>query len=867
MVLRCFWVTLAAVAALMWGAVSPTFGAVSWELVGVSGPAATIALAVSPSSSDTMHVGSDMGGPYKSCDGGGSWDAIVGGLMCEDWQHRVTIGGFLVDPYDTDVLYKGGQYLYKSTDAGDNWVKLREEYNVRLGMDTSNPDTLTLYSADYFDWADDDSLFVKSTDAGATWSSLVDGLPEPDTFYVYAIEVDTLTSDVYAATSKGLYRNAGGDSTWVCVSTDSLTARMGYLYKDTGIERFFKIYPLALSRSDSSLTLYVVADSVYISTDAGATWGTTDCTGLPLNLATDSVFDQIAIHPSYPGTLYVSADYGLYKSTDYGDNWSSLLSSHPACYGHWVWGSKPGCLGIQICESDPDVVLAGRLVSWDGGSNWSCAATDTSCGSSYWETKGVSPMCANGIAVNPVDGDTVYFGYADAGFLDSHDQGTCCRYDSTGMALGSGGEDVYDIAIDPDSPNIIYASVWHFFGEDTVKKNKLFKSTDQGGNWTELWNTTNDNTITSIALGTQGTPTTRTIYIGVENVGVYKSTNAGSTWTNVTNDLGQAGLSGSNNRLVTRLIVEPGDDDHVFCSIKMDYTDTSSGRTAPIFGGVWETTDGGSDWDRTATLPSVHDVAMDPDDHDILWAAAQDHVVWNTYPTDDTVYAGGAYRSANGGTSWILKQANPWVSCVSINPECPSIVFAGCRDFKRTSWQKDNTLEDGPVEKDCKMIRTANNGTSWSSVNSGIDHMWFERIVHDPTDEHTLYTATWGGGIYKGSDTYQNCIGGGGGSPPSPRDDNVNLGVYFLNQNIPNPFNPVTQIKFGLPRAGELDISIYNILGQKVIQLVSGRHEAGIYQATWDGTNPNGQPVASGIYFCRMEAGEFKKTRRLVMLK
>jgi hypothetical protein len=88
-----------------------------------------------------------------------------------------------------------------------------------------------------------------------------------------------------------------------------------------------------------------------------------------------------------------------------------------------------------------------------------------------------------------------------------------------------------------------------------------------------------------------------------------------------------------------------------------------------------------------------------------------------------------------------------------------------------------------------------------------------------------------------------------------------------LTGNYPNPFNPATQIAYELPEAGEVRLTIYNVLGQQVRALVQGRQEAGFYRVTWDGRDAAGRPVSSGIYLYRLEAGGFTETRRMLLLK
>ncbi len=91
--------------------------------------------------------------------------------------------------------------------------------------------------------------------------------------------------------------------------------------------------------------------------------------------------------------------------------------------------------------------------------------------------------------------------------------------------------------------------------------------------------------------------------------------------------------------------------------------------------------------------------------------------------------------------------------------------------------------------------------------------------------------------------------------------------VFFLNQNAPNPFRGRTTIAFGLPKAADVSLVIYNAAGQKVRTLVSGHKEAGTYTVTWDGRNDAGQPVAAGAYFYKFQAGEYQSLKKMLLLK
>lgn len=90
---------------------------------------------------------------------------------------------------------------------------------------------------------------------------------------------------------------------------------------------------------------------------------------------------------------------------------------------------------------------------------------------------------------------------------------------------------------------------------------------------------------------------------------------------------------------------------------------------------------------------------------------------------------------------------------------------------------------------------------------------------------------------------------------------------FRLEQNYPNPFNPETTIRFSLPRAFQVKLEIYNMLGQRVRSLVNGQLNAGVYTAKWDGNDDLGRSLSSGVYFYRIEAGRFASTQRMVLMK
>ncbi len=92
--------------------------------------------------------------------------------------------------------------------------------------------------------------------------------------------------------------------------------------------------------------------------------------------------------------------------------------------------------------------------------------------------------------------------------------------------------------------------------------------------------------------------------------------------------------------------------------------------------------------------------------------------------------------------------------------------------------------------------------------------------------------------------------------------------VYFnVFQNFPNPFNPITTLKYDLPEDSFVDITIYDMLGNVVNNLVNQNQRRGYKSVQWNATNNEGQPVSAGVYLYTIQAGQFRQTKKMVLLK
>jgi flagellar hook assembly protein FlgD len=102
--------------------------------------------------------------------------------------------------------------------------------------------------------------------------------------------------------------------------------------------------------------------------------------------------------------------------------------------------------------------------------------------------------------------------------------------------------------------------------------------------------------------------------------------------------------------------------------------------------------------------------------------------------------------------------------------------------------------------------------------------------------------------------------------PVANGDQNAVI-VTALKGNYPNPFNPETSIFYSVKGDAKVNVTIYNLLGQKVKTLVNGNTKSGNHSIKWNGKDDAGRNVTSGVYFYRMEAGKYTSTQKMILMK
>jgi hypothetical protein len=108
--------------------------------------------------------------------------------------------------------------------------------------------------------------------------------------------------------------------------------------------------------------------------------------------------------------------------------------------------------------------------------------------------------------------------------------------------------------------------------------------------------------------------------------------------------------------------------------------------------------------------------------------------------------------------------------------------------------------------------------------------------------------------------------GSGGTAGVTPSGPKAPAYQWALAQNVPNPISAATEIKFAVACPARVSLSVYGVNGQVVRMLVDETKQPGEYVVTWDGRNTRGEPVSSGVYFYKMEAGDYRATKKMLLI-
>ncbi len=657
---------------------------------GLTGSVAGINHLVIDASGSTLYAAGS--GLFRSTDSGGSWRllSIIG------------VQVVALDPGSASTIYAGTRSgVLKSTDRGESWnsAGLAGRNVSQLAVDPITPSTLYAGAGD--------ANIYKSTDAGQIWTTYAVGFPSsgagipPGGIGVSAFMLDPAAPSTlyviptFPGAASALYKSTDGAQSWSVVNPGPM------------------VRLLAIDPATTPSTLYGIIAGRGLgfsrSTDGGATW-----TALGLNLD----ISALAIDPGNSNVLYAAATAPvgnppvIYKSTDGGQNWNAVNSNLPVAQALVV---SPADSSTIYAATNPFFApgTGGILKTTDAGRTWNQS------------NAGLRVFGIQVLTGDPVDPATIYAG-GDEGLFKTTDRGvswsrqavfqiTCCN-----VPPGPGGlppppsaippfpavapASVRSLLIDFTNTNTLYAGTARIGGcffMDVL----LFKSTDDGANWSNSINPNQSGCSDDTLLGMDPTDP-NTIYLRAgddfDGFGMRKTTDGGATW----------GFTHLGANELNALVIDPTNPATLYAA-----TDN----------GVVGSPDGGDTWNPVGLAnTNVSLLAIDPLQPNVLYA-------YTTAIYPDTATSPALLKSTDRGASWSpittgledLIRSHAQVTAFVVNPVNTNVLYLAAIGYG--------------------VFQSSDSGATWATSNGGLPFLDVRALGINRGDPNTVYAATPGG--------------------------------------------------------------------------------------------------------------------------
>jgi photosystem II stability/assembly factor-like uncharacterized protein len=415
----------------------------------------------------------------------------------------------------------------------------------------------------------------------------------------------------------------------------------------------------------------------------------------------------------------------------------------------------------------------------------------------------------------------------------------------------------------------------------------IYRSTNNGMNWINSKQSVHNGYCNEVVAVDENT-----IYVACDDGIILKTINGGLNWTSLYdpqmnyyhtiyffNSLtgfaaGFSSSTGSNIKKTTNGGINWISTNSPLLSqvYKLSFPAPATGYAATKYGVFGKTTDSGLNWNMLGPFDNFSTGGI------VFTDEFTGYWVGGSYNTNEHIR-----KTTNGGLNWTGTEVDNiyFLNDVKFKNENTLFICGYFQDssgtnydgliFKSTNagnnWDRTDFLSVGELTEisiindyvyvtgsSGKILKSTNSGISWDIQQS----CYSEYLLSiDFINQNTGYACSYGGIIIKTTT---------GGEPIGIEPiSNIIPNEFRLYQNFPNPFNPVTKIKFSIPMSSQLDpvnIYIYDVTGREVKNYSLGNLKAGIYSIDFDGAD-----FASGVYFCQLAAGRFSQTRKMVLIK
>ncbi|MDD4872017.1 MAG: hypothetical protein PHR77_15780 [Kiritimatiellae bacterium] len=669
---------------------APNGNDITWRLAGPGGGGWIQSIAFDPLDPDILYVGCDVGGFYFSTDSGRTYTIRNNGL------HDYFIESIAVHPKDNNIIILGTESgIHRTTDRGKTWQWIRtgfppiqgHSFSAPIGAVCFNPIHPAIVYAGIGrprQGKNGKGTIYASGDTGLTWR-LVSAGQLPSDAIVSDIEVKPDNSKIIlAATTKGIFRSDDEGKTWKS-SSEGLP--------------LLRVEEIAFAVSSPDVVYASLCTTardkepwnggVYRSDDAGRTWRSANGEGMPHRVGKanqprqmTSTIKEIVVDPRDANVVYAGntswVTAGLLKTIDGGRHWQRT-TVHSGTninmeYG-WIksWGPSVECMAISSIK--PDSIVFGTsghiFATEDTGKSWQQRYYRQLPNGNFAGT-GLEVTCLNDIVPDPIRPRRLYFCYMDIGLLISDDEGHTFRRSIESMKHPG---NCFRVAVDPKSPNTIWAGT----GEWGSNMGDICRSDDDGKTWRVVGKPE-----TGLPVGQTRHPVldlkspvgNRRLLVTSKGNGIFESRDGGDSWRCINGN-----LTAETIKEPRGLLLDPADSDHIIVALAGDWNKGA---------GIYETGDNGGTWSRVDKEPLFSDIqslVIDPNDLKTRYVCTREHYDKNTR----RMHPGGLFKSVDGGITWQRILDFRFVRDVAINPADSRILYAATTDHP----YHDNPLAEG----------------------------------------------------------------------------------------------------------------------------------------------------------------------------
>lgn len=591
--------------------------------------------------------------------------------------------------------------LFKSVDGGASWLE------ADLGLRGIRVDDIKASPADpELLYAATAGGLFKSADGGARWEPLPAGSPQASLLAI----APSAPSVIYAAGNK-IFRSGDGGATWQ--------------EAHSGLPVSWFPHVLEVDPRDPN-TVYTTWDHLYRTTDGGAHW-------LPRSTSEPSPFWLLAIDPRQPSTLYAASDRDdLIRSIDGGVTWRSaskgmrLAATGRSPFALAVDPATSAVLAAVYTADQPTPLDPEIFRSTDRAASWSSVE---------------SGALALALAFDP-NGRRAYAGTA-AGMLASGDGGTHWSSSSRGLR----GTVVWQILPDPHAAGALYAAV--SANRRSSQGIDLARSADGGASWVPGGRGL-ETSAPANALAADPT-TAGTLYAATDG-GLWKSADAGASWSRICNLIGHA----------TGVALHPRHPENLFTVGYMYYQAGSLYPVIPVFTAA-SSADGGATWTSIVERMVPGPPGQSPGQFNSV-------VIDPRHPRVVYVVGDRSFKSVDGGASWTRLPLGIGVGEIVIDPRSSTTLYAtndhGTPVAKSLdggmTWNPAAAgLPSGTVHQlvadasgtlyagtDQGFYQSADGGGSWTALVQGLTDPTVQSVAVDPLRPGILYAGTAGHGLF-----------------------------------------------------------------------------------------------------------------------